>query len=255
MDFTLQIYKNLLEALKTKYKIISFYEFLQSPNKDEKTIILRHDVDKKPYNSFQTARIENKLGIKATYYFRIAKESNNPKFIEKIRDLGHEIGYHYEDLALCHGNYEKAIHSFRNNLNYFRTFYHVKTICMHGSPTSIWDNKLLWSKYSYRDLKIIGEPYFDIDYNQVAYVTDTGRSWDGGKVSIRDKVKNNSLNVSFSSTLDFIALIKENKLPDKIMITIHPQRWSSNIIEWYFELILQKMKNIIKRILVLIKKK
>lgn len=255
MDFTLKIYKKLLEALKTKYEIVSFIEFLHTPDKNAKTIILRHDVDKKPYNSLQTARIENKLGIKATYFFRITKESNNPKLIEKIRDLGHEIGYHYEDLALCNGNYEEAYHSFRNNLNYFRTFYHVKTICMHGSPTSKWDNKLLWSRYSYRDLNIIGEPYFDIDFNQVAYVTDTGRCWDGGKVSIRDKVENNSLNISFSSTYDFIKLIKENKIPDKLMITTHPQRWSSNIFEWLYELILQKMKNIIKRIIVLIKKK
>ena len=57
----------------------------------------------------------------------------------------------------------------------------------HGSPRSRWDNQKIWQKYDYKKLGIIGEPYFDIDYNQVFYLTDTGRRWDGWKVSVRDK--------------------------------------------------------------------
>ena len=59
---------------------------------------------------------------------------------------------------------------------------------MHGSPRSPWDSKDLWKKYNYRDYGIIGEPYFDIDFSKVLYLTDTGRHWDGEKVSVRDKV-------------------------------------------------------------------
>ncbi len=36
---------------------------------------------------------------------------------------------------------------------------------------------------------IIGEPYFDVDFSRVFYLTDTGRRWDGDAVSVRDKVK------------------------------------------------------------------
>jgi hypothetical protein len=46
---------------------------------------------------------------------------------------------------------------------------------MHGSPRSKFDNKELWSKYNYRDLGIIGEPFFDIDFDDFFYLTDTGR--------------------------------------------------------------------------------
>ena len=60
---------------------------------------------------------------------------------------------------------------------------------MHDSPLSKYDNRLLWKYYNYRDYGIIGEPYFDIDFNDVFYLTDTGRRWDGEKVSVRDKVK------------------------------------------------------------------
>ena len=39
-----------------------------------------------------------------------------------------------------------------------------------------------------RDFGIIAEPCFDIDFNDVFYLTDTGRRWDGSDVSVRDKV-------------------------------------------------------------------
>ncbi len=59
---------------------------------------------------------------------------------------------------------------------------------MHGSPLSKYDNKKIWEKYDYRDYGIIADPSFDIDYDEVFYITDTGRSWNNSNVSIRDKV-------------------------------------------------------------------
>jgi len=35
-------------------------------------------------------------------------------------------------------------------------------------------------------------------------------------------------------------------LPDKIMINIHPQRWTDNWVDWSIELISQSIKNIVK---------
>ena len=58
------------------------------------------------------AKLEKNLNIKSTYYFRIVKGSNNPKVINEITALGHEIGYHYEDLTLAKGNYKIAIKLF-----------------------------------------------------------------------------------------------------------------------------------------------
>ena len=58
MDFTLTKYRQLLEAL------------IESGI----TFKLRHDVDLLPQNSYQTALIENELGLKATYYFRCVPE-------------------------------------------------------------------------------------------------------------------------------------------------------------------------------------
>ena len=64
-DFTLIIYKNLLaELIKTKYKFITFVEFMEKRPEEKKLIILRHDVDKKPLRALRIAKIENEMGIK-----------------------------------------------------------------------------------------------------------------------------------------------------------------------------------------------
>jgi len=252
MDFSLKTYKNLLIALKSaNYKFVTFEQFCDG-NLPEKFVILRHDVDLKAENSLATAIIENSLNIKASYYFRIVGQSNKPHIIRQIAELNHEIGYHYEDLSLAKGDEIKAIEYFKTNLEYFRKFYPVRTICMHGSPTSKFDNRNIWKSNNYRDFGIIGEPYFDINFDEIFYLTDTGRSWDGERFSVRDKVKS-GFNLHLKTTSDIINALNNNKLPQKIMITTHPQRWTDNYFFWTKELVLQTLKNVIK--LLIIRKK
>lgn len=254
-DFTLDIYRKLLETLLAKgYQIIGYADYLKLKVKSGKFIVLRHDVDAKPWNSLKTAQIEHSLGAKATYYFRVGKESNVPEVIRGISKLGHEIGYHYEDMSLCGGDVDKAWSHFQTWLAYFRQYYAVETICMHGAPTSKWDGKDLWKKYDYKSLGIIGEPYMDTDFSDVFYLTDTGRCWDGFKVSVRDKIPQyqdewTKAGLTWHTTPQLIRAIEVNQLPNHVMITTHPQRWTNNSAQWYKELILQNIKNIIKRLI------
>ncbi len=257
-DFTLDIYRELLERLQAKgYTLISYADYCRNidksinRNSESKFVILRHDVDLKAQNSLKTAQIEHSLGAKASYYFRIIPESNQPEMIRAIAKLGHEIGYHYEDMSLCGGDFEKAYSHFKTWLDYFRQYYAVETICMHGAPTSKWDSKDLWKKYNYRDSGIIGEPYLDTDFSDVFYLTDTGRCWDGYKVSVRDKIPAyqdewTAKGLVWHTTPELIAAIEQGKLPNHVMITTHPQRWTNNSKEWYIELITQTIKNGIK---------
>jgi len=200
---------------------------------------------------------------------------------------------------------------------------------MHGSPLSKYDNRDLWKNFDYHELGIIGEPYFDVDFNEVMYLTDTGRRWDGFRVSIRDKVIGQRLEaigyreekrgdgqkaigdredgrlktgdrgqkekdcrgavcdppalhqgivdssqesvvssqesvvssqesvdsskktkamkkMKLHSTMDIINALNKDLLPDKIMLTIHPQRWVDNYFLWTKELIWQNLKNGVK---------
>jgi hypothetical protein len=248
-DFTLTTLKKLYSVVLEKdYKIRTLSEYLRS-NVNHKIVILRHDVDRMVKNSLKIARLEHSLGIKSTFYFRYKKRIFYPGIIKEISSLGHEIGYHYEVVSKAHGNMEKGIELFKNELSEFRKIAEVNTICMHGSPLSRWDSRKLWETFDYRDFGIIGEPYFDIDYDQVAYFTDTGRRWNGEKVNIRDKVISGT-RYSFRTTDELIIALRDDKLPDKVMINIHPQRWHNNSVFWIKELIAQNLKNMIKRFVI-----
>lgn len=234
MDFTLSKYKKLLTALQ-----------------GYGDVILRHDVDLKPQNSLRTAQMEKELGWKATYYFRAVSESWDESIILEIASLGHEIGYHYESLTTCNGDMEAAYQDFCENLEKLRALVPVHSICMHGSPKSKWDSRDLWKQYDYHALGITFEPYFDTDFSKRFYLTDTGRRWDGFKVSVRDKipvfqdewVKKRWV---YHSTDDIIKAIEEGSLPKCLMVTTHPQRWTNNAMAWLKELASQKVKNAVK---------
>ena len=244
MDFTFKIYKQLLaEMLRNGYEFQTYADFIKSPLK--KSIILRHDVDDKPYNSLMFAKIQAELGIKGVYYFRAVSKSWNEFIIKEISLLGHEIGYHYENLSLKKGNYKSAIEDFEKNLKKLRQLAVVETICMHGSPISKYDSRDLWSQFSYKDYSIIAEPYFDTDFNTVFYLTDTGRTWNNKSISIRDKV-DSAFKIKVSTTKDIIDLFSQGKMPNQIMFTFHPQRWNYISINWLSELIVQNIKNTVK---------
>jgi len=230
LDFTLKQYNLFLKALKRAgYSFQRVEDYVKHPL--SKAVMLRHDVDLRNYAAMRLAKAEAKLGIKSTYYFRIVEQSYNPDVIRQIVDMGHEIGYHYEDLAIHNGDYEKAIKSFERNLALFRQFYPVKTVCMHGSSGSKYDNRDLWKKYKLEDFGLICEPYLSIDYNKVLYLSDTGRRWNGFKVSLRDKVAT-KYDYNFSSTIDIISSIIT--LPDQVLFTVHPEQWTDNLPEWLF---------------------
>ena len=245
MDFTIDQYQQLITTIKSEgYAFQTFDAYLKSPR--EKVVMLRHDVDLLPNNSLRFAKIQAEMGAKGTYYFRAVPESWDEKVIKDIRDLGHEIGYHYETMDTADGNIDQAWDQFKFHLEALRKIADVSTICMHGSPRSPYDNKEIWKKYDYKSLGLIGEPYYDIDFNKVFYLTDTGRRWDGHKVSVRDKV-NTSFTGTYHSSNQIIEALKKHQLPTQIMFTFHPQRWHDDMLKWTNELIVQNAKNVIKQ--------
>ena len=254
-DFTIKSYGILLDALlKGDFFFQTVAGFISEPK--ERGVLLRHDVDLLPGNALTVARIEHEFDIPATYYFRAVPESWNEGIIREIASLGHEVGYHYENLTTCKGNVEQAFDDFKRNLEKLRELVPVSTICMHGSPRSPWDSRDMWKVYDYRSLGIVCEPYLDVDFEEVFYLTDTGRRWDGDSVSVRDKVKAENSKLkgkewpSFHSTFDIIEAVEAGRFPDKVMMTVHPQRWMDDLVAWTKELVWQNCKNLVKRIVV-----
>ena len=128
------------------------------------------------------------MGVQATYYFRAVPVSWDEDIIREIFGMGHEVGYHYENLSMFNGDMDKAFENFKFNLERLREIVPVRTICMHGSPLSRIDNLDMWKKYDYKELGVIAEPYLDVDFGEVFYITDTGRKWNNEGASVRDRV-------------------------------------------------------------------
>ena len=61
-------------------------------------------------------------------------------------------------------------------------------------------------------LGLVAEPYLDLDFDQMFYLTDTGRRWDGWKVSVRDKMPQQEewirQGLVFHSTWDIIRAVE-----------------------------------------------
>ena len=240
MDFTPTKYKQLLDALIA-------YDF--------ESLTLRHDVDLLPHNSLRIAQLEAEKGLHGVYYFRAVPESWSEEVIKLIFLLGHEVGYHYESLTTCQGDVDKAYEDFCKNLERLRAIVPVHSISMHGSPLSPWDSKDIWKKYDYRAFGIDHEPYLDTDFSKTFYITDTGRRWDGYKVSIRDKIPEYqdiwvAHGLTYHSTNDILKAIEAGTFPHNVMFTVHPQRWNPIGPAWAKEYVLQSIKNIIKKAII-----
>ncbi len=248
-DFTLGRAADLLEAfLGNGYRCTPFGAYLSDDALREapRVLIVRHDVDRRTEAARRLALLEQSLGISSSYFFRHVPRVFNKAVIEEIASLGHEIGYHYEVLSKTGGDVSKAIALFASELESFRSLVDVKTICMHGSPLSRWDSKDLWDRHDYREFGIVGEPYFDLDFSKIQYLTDTGRRWDGSRFSVRDKVSSD-FTFRGRSTDDVVAAVNRGDLAGHVHVNMHPNRWDDSWLHWSVEYAGQSLKNLIKR--------
>lgn len=245
-DFTFNKYESLLQAIiEAEYKVYTIYDWYKQ--KPENGIVIRHDVDRWAINSLYIAELEHKFGIKTTYYFRKTKSSFKPDIIKKIANMGHEIGYHYEDLSLANGDLNKTKELFNFHLGKLREIAEVKTCAMHGRPFSKYDNRDIWNYFKLLDFGLEAEAFLSIDYNDTYYFTDTGRSWDDNSSNIRDKVQTKR-KVNVSTTDELINFIKNNK-NQKIAIVAHPERWGYNKMSFLKSYLSDTLINKIKIIL------
>lgn len=102
MPSRLDEYEAILKAALAQgyeiHSVISFWRAAQvglSPK--NRYLICRHDIDTDVETADDMFRIERKLGVRATYYFRLS--TINVKLMQSIQNEGSEASYHYEELA------------------------------------------------------------------------------------------------------------------------------------------------------------
>jgi len=75
---------------------------------------------------------------------------------------------------------------------------------------------------------------------------DEGRTLNLGTSNEERRTLNEKIGLRFRGTQDIIDAAEEGLLPDRIMITVHPQRWSDSFWAWTKELVWQNVKNAVK---------
>lgn len=233
-DFTVTQYARLIDAaLAADWTFLTVREYLSSDAPPENFIVLRHDVDRRVENALALARLEADRGVTATYYFRTS--TFDADVVRKIGDLGHEVGYHYEDLAVTDGDRSAAERRFAKNLRDFREVTTVNTVCAHGNAFSAQYNPDLWKGRlgALEEYGILGDAYLSMDIgpeSDVYYLSDTHRTWETELLDFGiDESTSDLLDLpaagTIDSTDDLIVALRSHPC-DGFYILAHPSRWS-----------------------------
>lgn len=225
-EWTLSAYADLIrKAIKAGYKPMPVADYLRAPSSN--ALILRHDVDRFPNNAVAMGAAEADLGIRSTYYVRHRRQGFPADAIATLNQQGHEIGYHYEVLSRARGDPNLAVSLFKSELDKLRAKVPVVTTTAHGSPMSKWDNRLFWEHAKPSEFDLVGDGYRDIDFLNVAYFTDTGRTWADTGVNLRDRVDGpGALTNEVVALQDLIGFIQSHRAMS-VCLQTHPERWNT----------------------------
>jgi hypothetical protein len=247
--FTFEDYNQLLDAvIDSGYDTVTVREYLSADELPVQFVAFRHDIDRKAENAAKMAEAEAERGIAATYYFRTS--TFDPDLARWIESLGHEVGYHYEDYVRAGGELRAAHRRFRSNLSELRQTVDVDTICMHGNPLSPHDNRDMWTAPGapgFAAYDLLGEAYLSMDFTDVTYFSDTGRTWRDGPLKIKDHTMGEgSKAVTADTTADLIGLLERREVTRSCVLA-HPNRWADSYSELLAERSKDRAVNAIKR--------
>lgn len=102
MEFTYTAYRALLDLLRQGYYTFTDYHAYQA---HPRCVILRHDIDNSLPQAQRLAELEAEEGVKSTWFVLLRTDFYNPasaaaqKSLRRIRELGHEIGLHFDEMA------------------------------------------------------------------------------------------------------------------------------------------------------------
>lgn len=242
-DFTPAAFGRILDALEERrYRIVTVREWARGPA--DGVAVLRHDVDRRPGNALALAKLEAARGIHVTYYFRTVGTAFDAGVIRAIAGMGHEIGYHYEDLSAANGHPEAARRSFAANLARFAPLADVTTVVMHGAPLSRHYNLDLWQFATLDEFGLAAEAALT-DYSRCTYFTDAGRSWHS-RANLRDLPPGASFGpASVRTSDDLCAYIRQAGAP-RLAINAHPERWDHALPLWCRQWTIDAAANLIK---------
>jgi len=202
-NFSFQHYNQILKLAKRQgYK---FCFFSKRPDKKNKRIYMRHDVDFSVERTLRLAKIENKNGIVSTFFIRFNApfynlfDPNCLKIIKEIIGLGHQIGLHFDEKCinpreLTKKNIEKEVVS---QLRVFKNYFNIKNIVSFHCPSNfVFDKRFDPNKF----ISVYSPQFF----SKIKYLSDSRGQWREGCVC---------------------KFLKSSPPPKNLQVLIHAEWW------------------------------
>lgn len=172
ISFTLKFYSELISLLKAGgYAFVDYHNYMNA----HECVILRHDIDNSIEKALDIAELENKHGVKSTYFTLLRTDFYNPyskqnlAALLKIQSLGHEIGLHFDEMAYEAGiDVVTAIKKETDILSEILGT-PITTVSMHRPS-----QKTLDANYN---LAPMVNSYGKVFFNDFKYLSDSRRRW------------------------------------------------------------------------------
>jgi len=213
-------YDRLLAAIcGGGYRVVTVRQYLQG-DREKPLLVLRHDVEWNVSRAMAVAKIEKAHGIRSTMYFRVDTKAFDLPAMRSLQEDGFEIGYHFNTLDRCGGDFNRAIALFEKELRELRAAgLKIDTVCSHGDPRvkkigyKVNNEIFLKDPGLRKRSNLLGEAYLEVDFSSLQNFSDVGIRWNGGDISAKE----------------LVSRIKRQEWPVVYLLT-HPDYWSKSFL-------------------------
>jgi hypothetical protein len=224
-----QLLKFALENKYQTYSIIQFWRITEGGNKlpPGNILLLRHDVDTDSTTAEKMWNIENTLGVKSTYFFRLS--TLDIQLMKRIEESGSEATYHYEELStICKRDRIRSSQEIQNSLPKMRELFArnikqlrertglpMRSVASHGD--------FINRKMGIRNVIIMQDMSFrkEVDIDVEAY--------DESAMKLVESRFSDKPYPIFWAPFDPMLAIKNNV--KVVYILVHPRHWRTAVIE------------------------
>lgn len=176
MKFTYQEYSALLDRILDEGYETEFF----TGSVDNRTVLLRHDIDFSPQKSLRLADIEERHGVRGTYFFLLTSPLYNAlnreirTIITELIKRGHRVGLHFDTHQYWNSEKpddESLERKVRSELNIISeiTGSTVDVVSFHNPPDWVFER-------SYDEFVSAYESKY---FETVEYIADSNQRWRG----------------------------------------------------------------------------
>ncbi len=174
MEFTYTAYRELISLLKQKdYQFCGYFDYADK----DKCVIMRHDIDNSVEQAVRLAEVEREEGISATYFVLLKTDFYNPASkrvndsLQAIRNMGHEIGLHFDETVYEGCSPEAMPEIIRKEANILSDIcgFPIRSFSMHR-PNQVTLEKSL-------EVSGLVNSYGEEFFHRFKYLSDSRRNW------------------------------------------------------------------------------